>query len=347
VRRAGLVAVALGVAGWAVTVVVWTASILVKSAYDMPGDEVHLWAQEVREAGILLVALGFVLALPEVLPAAAPSVLLFAALLTADSVLDAADAHGARALFGALVLGAGLVGLAWQAARVLGADRAAASVHSGRRRYAAVSVVAAYCAPALFAQTDALDHGGPVAVGLPVMTAVTVAALAVVAMLSALGARREPVRTPAAIALVAAPALVLGAIGALTGNGSPLVQYAVVLGPPFVVYSAAVMRWRGIRPVRGALRWTALGIGALVLGVPVAYLALAPGILFGSALIRAAGYAFPVDGLPYLPGVLVFALGLAMILPGRLVGRVPAIREEGDVLSVPSHSPDQSPPFRI
>jgi hypothetical protein len=44
------------------------------------------------------------------------------------------------------------------------------------------------------------------------------------------------------------------------------------------------------------------------------YLALAPALLFGSWLMRGAGYEFPADGLPYLPGALLVGLALAALL---------------------------------
>lgn len=298
-RRTGLGIAGFGILIWAVTLVTW-------SGYSLAAPTAPSWLQELRQGAILLATLGFVLALPEVLPAAVPAVALFGALMSADIVLDRARPYGLPALLGAVVLGIGLTGVAWQLARLLGADRAI--VYSGQRRYLAVAVVAAFCAPALATQGPSAVYPPGLREALPATTALVAAALGGLAGYAALAAG-PPVRF--APAIVAIPVVLLAAVGTLTGSQVHHLRWAA-LGAPLAAAAVAVAR-----RTRAPGRWVALGAAAAVAGLPLAYLAALPGFIVGVWFLRTAGHGDAVGGLPYLPGAILLALVLAVALPGR------------------------------
>src|SRR5439155_24269315 len=156
---------------------------------------------------------------------------------------------------------------------------------------------------------------------------------------SALAVRRSPLSRRAAVLVVGLPAVVMAAFGSASGRGAPVVTLATALGLPLLVLVLATMRLdRPARRGRTVARWTALGSAAAVVGVPLLYVQLMPAIVIGPALMNAAGYEFPVDGLPFISGALVVALPLAVLLATGTVRRPAAGPLPLPLREVPVHA---------
>jgi hypothetical protein len=134
-----------------------------------------------------------------------------------------------------------------------------------------------------------------------------VALLMMVAQVLALMARERPMRTVVAVPLVLA-------IGTIAGYASTLHLFFVIAAAPLVVAIVWLMR-----PARSRWKSAAVMLGALVVAMPLVYVQLYSGILFGEVLMAAAGYEFPVDGLPFLPGSIVVGIVLGTIISARVV----------------------------
>jgi hypothetical protein len=178
-------------------------------------------------------------------------------------------------------------------------------------------VVAALCAPALL--FHAVSPGSATPAGFPGGTALAAGLLAALGAVAAMAAREAPLPIAARVTLLAAPVLLMAALGARSAADDRIV-YATALGLPLVALAMGIMRWPR-EDGRTAARWTAIGAGAVVLAIPVGYLQLVPALLVGGALMRAAGYSFPVDGLPFLPGAILTAVPLAVLLAFLVVPR--------------------------
>jgi hypothetical protein len=315
-RLALRLAVALGALLWAVTLALTTpaASAAEQASMNQPPtpastlttDELHLWVQELREAALVLLACGLLAAVRRYGPAL-PTLIGTGALLAVDLYADRTHVHGGGAATGLLVLAAVVCGLVVLTTRALG--------RPGRPNLARIAVVAGYCAPAMYVHAEWPADARFVPLGLTAGSAAVGAGLAGLAGLCASAARPVPLQGFRLFLAVAVPALLVGAGGAATGFGGSYSQYATAVGAPLAVAMAAVARWRTTaRPWRTALWWLLSGLLAAVAALPLVFIALTPASLIGSWLMRGAGYGFPADGLPYLPGALLVGLALAALL---------------------------------
>lgn len=337
-RLFGLVAGGAGLVLWAYTVAILTPGPASAGIWDEALGQVaelHLWAQEIRESGILLAVLGLLVALAARGPVLVPGVVTAAGLLTADVMIDRAGLTGPRAFAGAFAVGVALLAMGWWisgAVATQGSDGAIADPEV-RRRLAWVATVAALCAPALFARAGLTGSGA--SPGHPVASAAAAAMLAAVAGVAAVAARAGRLPSAVTIPAVGLPILVMAGIGALTGTGSGEPAYGVLLGVPFVAGICAIMaahRRRG-----AAVRWAVTGVAAVVLAIPAMYAQLLAAALVGHSLIRAAGYGNPPDGLPFFPGAFIVAVALAVLIAVRTVPGVRSVARRVDpVVAVPS-----------
>ncbi|MGW0436100.1 hypothetical protein ACWDV4_26580 [Micromonospora sp. NPDC003197] len=317
-RTFGLAVIAFGLALWAYVSTVLTPGLVEVAAVDeVQSWELHLWAQELREAAIVLAVLGLLVSAAGRGPVLLPGLFVATALLVADSMIDRFDLGGLSLLPGVFGLGVAVLAVGWGLSGVLAGDRNDSRVSEPvvRRRLAWVSVVAALCGPALFARTWS-DSIMPM--GYPASTAIAVGAFAAVAVLAAVAVRPGRLPKTARALLVGGPALLMGTLGALLGT----VAVAFVgagLGLLLVALTLAIMTLRSGRWV--TLRWSAVGLVALLLGLPVAFAQIVLGSLVGHWLFAAAGYGTPVDGLPALPGAVIIAVPLAVLLAWRVVPR--------------------------
>ncbi len=111
-------------------------------------------------------------------------------------------------------------------------------------------------------------------------------------------------------------AMSAGLASALSLNGVPLLP--LIAGVPLVVIAVWLMRSR--RPIG---KHALIMLGAVVAAVVAAYAQLYGSLIFGEALMNAAGYSFPVDGLPFLLGSILFGTVAAIIIASRLIPREP------------------------
>ncbi|GAB3826728.1 hypothetical protein GCM10027610_008850 [Dactylosporangium cerinum] len=313
---AGVVAQLAGVLTWAYTLAVLTPELpLIGQRAPMPGGdgELYMWGAELRWAGITLGALGLVLAAADrraaPLAAAAQTVVL----LVADGILARADAAGPDGLRIALAVAAAAAALSWRiAGRRGGADALVA-----RRRLGWTAVTAACCGPILFAQgTPAVNHPF-LPIGLAGATATLAAMLAVVAVQAAAAARPVAL-TPVRLAvLTAAPAVLLGADGVLTGAGvsNNVTGGGLLLTAPMMVLVAGILRGRRAR----SAIWLTLVLASPVLSVLVAAAALVLSMFAANLLFAVAGSSWAADGLSLLPGAVVLALITGVAVAHKLI----------------------------
>ncbi|MDW5322779.1 hypothetical protein [Plantactinospora sp. KLBMP9567] len=353
-RRFGVAVAAVGLGLWAYAATVLTPGLSEVAAVDeVQSWELHLWAQELREAGVVLAVLGLLVVAAARGAVLLPGLCTAALLLAVDSVLDAADLARPGLLPAVFGVGVAVLSLGWWlggalARRTERGDRAAVPEHVVRRRLAWVAAVAAWCAPALLFRASWPGELTPP--GYPIGTALTATAFAVLAGTTALAVREKRLPVAVAAPLVGVPALLMAALGALSGGAAGEVGFAVALGPALLTVALATMVLRR-RP--GAVwRWAALGAGAVLLGLPSAYAQLALAPLLGEPLLRAADYGRPVDGLPYLTGAVLLAALLAVVLATRVVPGPPTrtIPEPGpnppETSPAHSYAADQDGPFR-
>jgi hypothetical protein len=278
--------------------------------------ELHLWAQELREAAIVLAVLGLLMMLSSRGALLLPGLLVTAALVTVDSMVDAVDAGGPAVLTGLFGLGTTVVAAGWWLGGFLagrGASRGIAGPEV-RRRLAGVAAVAALCAPALFFHATS---GSPTPAGFPAGTAVAAGMLAVVAGVAATAARPDGLPIAVAAPVVGAPALLMTTAGLGAGTTGEL-WYVVPLGLPFAAFTLAIVTMRAGR--RSVLRWVATGLVAVALSMPLVLGQLVLAQPVGTRLMQAAGYG-TVDGMPLLPGAVIAGALLAALFAVRVAPR--------------------------
>jgi hypothetical protein len=304
VRTATGVVCATGIAGWAYLVGFVTPRAL---AMDQNG-ELHLWAQELREYAILLAVLGFAGRLAGRVPVALASVGAYAALVGTDSALDATGTTGPRAVAYALLAAALVTGTGWLLARRIAGPGTGDG--SGRRAHATIAVLAALATPGAFVAMDS----DPAPAALVVASYTVMVLLWITACTAALGSRRTPLPRLVGALLTGGPAVLLAVYAVDTGRTEPS-QYAVMAGTLLVVAVSGLIRWdRSPRRLRTVGVWSALAVVAVPAGVALTYGQLAIALLVGPALMAAAGYGFPADGLPFQPGVVIVGLALGLLL---------------------------------
>ena len=157
--------------------------------------------------------------------------------------------------------------------------------------------------------------GGLVPSGLVVMALMWCAAVAVAST-----TRTAPLSWPAAAALIVIP------LAALIGVGTwreALDQAAPVAAAPLlaVVVLAAI---RGHATFR-LRRWVLLVLGSLVTTIPYVLASIMVAMAFGGALMAAAGFEYPSDGVPFVPGALPIAVGAGLLLARVAVPRPSAL----------------------
>jgi hypothetical protein len=313
-RNFGLTIIGLGVALWTYALAVLTPQLADVALVDeIQSWELHLWAQEIREASVLIVVLGLVIASASRGPVLLPAMGVVMALLAADSMIDAADVRGPGVVAATMSLAVAVAAVGWWLSGVLGGHRNVATQEM-RRRLAWAAILAALCAPALFAHAS--SPGSLTPAGYPAGVAIAAGLLVLVAGGAAVAVRGGGRKLAG---LVGVPVLVLAGLGALSGGSVSWLVYAATLGLPSAAITLAVMT---LRRGRGSVtRWSLLGIGAIVLAVPIVFVQLAMASLGGAPLIRAAGYGNPVDGLPYFPGAVIVAVPLAVLAAFHAVPR--------------------------
>ncbi|MFC6022815.1 hypothetical protein ACFP2T_42510 [Plantactinospora solaniradicis] len=338
-QRFGAAVAAIGLGLWTYGLTVLTPGLAEVAAVDeVQSWELHLWAQELRQGGVVLAVLGLLVAAAGRGPVLLPG-LLGAALLPLDSFLDAADLTGPSTVPGTFGIGVAVLAIGWWLSGAL-ADPTGHPATPGRdghpatpggdghpatpggdvdpatrRRLAWVSAVAALCAPALLSRASGPEALTPV--GYPAVTAITVGMFAVLAMVTALAVRGSRLPLAIAVPVVGTPVLLMVTLGGLTGGIAWEIGYAAALGPVLAAIVLAVMTMR--RRPRAVLRWAVVGFSAVVFGLPLMYAQFVLASPAGEPLMRAAGYGRPVDGLPFLPGAVLVAIPLAVVLATRIV----------------------------
>ncbi len=299
---AGFTAIFITLWGYAVSVL--TAALNDKND---PVGEHHIWAHELRQAAIVGIVAGLVLMLARQGPVIAPAVVTYAVLMTADAIADRTGAAGPGTGF--VMAGIAIVVLcgAWMLSRVF-TPAFPRTERSPRRALIGIAVIAVFVAASNSIHVPDWETGLPWAYfGVH---AVVTGMLVSIAVVASLGARERPIRTVSAVAIVVA-------VGGLTAY--PLSLLGMYGLPAFAVAGsvlAALMLFLA-RPRAKPLLWTGIIAGSVVLALPIAYVQLMAAIMVGEALMAAAGYEFPVDGLPLLPGSLIIGTVLGAV--GALV----------------------------
>lgn len=329
-QRFGILVAAIGLGLWTYGLTVLTPGLSEVAAVDeVQSWELHLWAQELRQAGVVLAVLGLLVTAAGRGPVLLPGLFGAAVLLPLDSLLDAADLTGPEMVPGTLGIGVAVLTIGWWLSGLLagpnghagapgpdgGTYRRIPGTGARRRRLAWVSVAAAMSAPALLARAS--EPGVLTPLGYPIVTAITVGMFAVLALVAALAVRGGRLPLAAAVPVVGTPVLLLVTLGGLTGEVSWKIGYAAALGPLLVAIVLAVMTMR--RRPWAVPRWAAVAFGAVLLGLPLMYAQFFLAVLAGEPLMLAAGYGRPVDGLPFLAGALLLASSVAVVLATRVV----------------------------
>ncbi len=244
-----------------------------------------------------------------------------ALLLIADLVIDSHDGSGGRLAI-SIAAGAVLLGLlAFGFAQGVG-ER---SRSKQRPTLVMLAVIAAYCAPALFFHTPTRRNTEflqsreflPL-IGLSLGTAIVAVTLAALAGFSAVLCMQPLPRAGVAACIVGVPVAIVGAIGASTGIGlysnfaGAAASQAAALSLPLAATAVLLMQAHSGKLRRLRFR-IALVAGSVLLAVPMALFAMLAAYVFGERLMNAAGYSFPADGVPYLPGALLFAVILGFL----------------------------------
>jgi hypothetical protein len=323
----GLGTVTAGVLMWAVTIAVVTPAQratlpVMRATYHMSRQSfeemVPLLAEELlvplleqQLTAVLIATLGVVIFLARRGPVILPASLVAVALVAVD-VLLARNQIGGVPAFGA-VLAAGAAAV-W-AATALSKELGATGPGHARRVLTGAAVLAALCAPSPFfagAMWGSLD----LVPGYRVVAGLLAAMLAGLAAAAALAARTERPSSWLVAITVGGPAVVMVTFGVLFVYRSEWTQLAPASAPLLAVLTLAASTWT---TDTSAWRWLRLGIGAVVLGVPLAVVQVFAGIPLGSGLVAAAAYSLGSDSLPHLPGVLTLGLPLAMSAARRAV----------------------------
>jgi hypothetical protein len=270
---------------------------------DQVGEH-HIWAHEIRQAAIVAAVAGLALLLAGRGPVVFPAALAFVALAAADSVFDTIDAVNVQSGVLAFALGAGVLYGAWGLSRAL---RNIPPQDAVRRSLAGFAVLAAACAPAVAFHVP--DFGTLLPGSFWIASGIAVALLTIVAQILALMSREHPIRTVVAVPLV----LALGGIAGYASTLHPLFAFAAA---PLTVATIWLMR-----PAKSVWKRAAVMLAALVAAIPLGYAQLYASLMFGEILMVAAGYSFPVDGLPFLPGSILVGILLSVVVSTKVVPR--------------------------
>ncbi len=280
-------------------------------------DELPIWLQEQRELAIWLVVVALVLAIIRRGPVALPAFLTYVLLFTADCIVDAHGLSGPRTGMAMVLVGViVLAGAWWLSGRI--SLRPADPVET-RRVAAAVAIAAALPAPVLATNFQDIQDfqwlpAGLVPAALAVMALVWCAAVAV-----ACTARETAPSKRVVAAYVVVPLIVLSGIGAYGGLDQTVMYGA---GPALGLVVMSVVLGRGtVRP----LRWLLLGLAGVVAGIPYIVGSVLIGMTVGGALMAAAGFEYPSDGAPFMPGALPLAVGAGLSFAQLVVRSAPAV----------------------
>lgn len=266
--------------------------------------EHHIWAHEIRQAAIVAAVAGLALLLAGRGPIVFPAVLAVVVLIAADSAFDTVDAVDVRSGVLAFVLGAGVLYGAWALSR---AFRTIPSRDEVRRSLAGFAVLAATCAPAVAFHVPDFESRLPGSFWIT--SGMAVGLLTIVAHTLALVSREHPIRTVVAVPLV----LVLGGI---VGYASTLHLLFAFAAAPLMVATIWLMR-----PARSVWKRAAIMLAALVAAMPLGYVQLYASLMVGESLMAAAGYSFPADGLPFLPGSILVGILISVVVSAKVVPR--------------------------
>ncbi|WP_117211408.1 hypothetical protein [Allorhizocola rhizosphaerae] len=291
----GWVIAGAGLALWVYALTVLTGAL--NDFTDEMGEH-HLWAHEIRQAAILVMVTGLALAIAGRGAIVLPGVLALGTLWAIDSVFDARDAANANAALLAAGLGAIVLYGAWQLARLFRTDEIAV-----RRSLAGFAVLGASCAPAVAYHWPTWNTRLPD--GFFVASAVVVGLLVLAALVCASAVRGRPMWIAAVV------------VAAVAGAGS-VTPFFAAAGVPLAVIAVWFMV-----PRRSVGRRVLVMVAALVAAIPVGLTQMYSSFPFADALMAAAGYSFPVDGVPFLPGAILVGTVAAIIIASRVVPREP------------------------
>jgi hypothetical protein len=294
-----LVVPALALALWAFGLTGVTGAL---SPFNDEVGEHHIWAHEIRQAAIVAAVAGLVLLLAGRGPVVFPALLALVALVCADSVVDSNDAVDPRTGVLAFGIGAAVLCGAWGVSRAL---RGVPSRDDVRRTMAGFAILCAACAPAIAFHVP--DWESRLPGRFWIASGVAVALLVVLAQIFALRSREHPIPMVVAVPLV----LVLG--GAAGYASTQHLLFAFTAAPLIVAVT-----WL-MRPARSVWKRAAIMLAAVVAGLPFGYAQLYSSMLFGETLMASAGYSFPADGLPFLPGAILVGIVLSIIIAGKVV----------------------------
>lgn len=331
-RILGLAFVAVGILTWA---------FVLSALPPVSSDDAMVDLREAGHWAIVLAALGLALARTSRGWMVVPSLGFGASLLVVGVVVDRIEFTG----IGAFLICAGIAGALAVAAWLLPAPRGSRQFSATRERRAltAVTVFAAYCAPAVL--TQARIPGGSDTVSsrsatwLPSVWWVLSLSLIVLAVAAVWVARRPRLSAVQALALFGPPIVIMAVIGALAQSGIVLAPNlpvsALALGP-LSVYLVAIIQWgRRDRGVSEAVKWSGRVAATLALAVPLYFPQAFVGILIGEPLILLSipegGH---VSGIVFVPGMLLGATVLATFF-GWWTSREPAPRPASEGLESP------------
>lgn len=299
---AALMGAGLGL--WAYTDAWLTPAIERIQTGDSDPGELHIWVQEQRELAIVLAVVALVGAvLRRRAPVGIPALAVGVGLFIADCIVDAHSFSGWDTTVVMLVVGAALVGVA------------SVSAWFGRRRpdplltrrvAAAVAIGAALLAPALGPNFEDIEDFGQIPAGLVPSGVVVMALLWCAALALACLARTAPLSARALAGYMAVPVVVLVGAGASVDGALPMLA-----APVLALVVMSVIRGRGWVDRRG---WVLLGVAAVVASGLYAFSSILLGEALGAPLMAAAGFEYPSDGVPIVPGALPIALGAGLVL---------------------------------
>jgi hypothetical protein len=285
----------------------------------MYAEEMHVPLLEQQLAAILLATLGLVIFLAQRGPALLPGSVFAVALVAADVLLARYQVGGAATFVGALL--GGVIAVAAAVALSAALSRATPDPQSARRVLIGAAVLTALCAPTPYLagfMWNSLD----VVSGYRAMAVLLALLLTALAVASALAARAERPTPWIVITTVVVPVAAMVAFAVLFLHRSDWTLLAVVGAPLLAVLTlAGAARTAASR----TWRWYGLGVGAVILGAPLAYIQLFVAMGLFRGLIGAANYVAGSDSMPYLPGALAVALPLAAIAASRAVPRRPTV----------------------
>jgi hypothetical protein len=319
VRRAvAVVLMTSGLGLWAYSAAWLTPAIEAIHSGDSDPGELHIWIQEQRELAIWLVVVGLILAMLRRGPIALPAVVAYAGMFVADCVADARGSSGPRAFEALVLVGAALLGGAWWLSARLAVVRADPLVT--RRVAVAVAVSAALTAPTLCIDFEYLaDFRHPPAGLLPSACAIMVL-LWFAAMAVACSPARRSVAPRRAVAAYTLVPLILVSGLEVWPEGHEQALALVAAGALGLLALAASCGPVRIRP----WRWIGLAVASVPASVAYLLMSIVIAMSIGGTLMAAAGFDYPSDGVPLMPGALPVGIGLGMLCAPFAVPTAPA-----------------------